>query len=510
MSNIYSRYPWIVILIIIFMSLVSTSVIYYSFYLGHKMTAKYSVLVDATMEAKVEITNAHLWLEEIIGGDESVTSLQIKKSFNQAQWYLNAMLYGNENSEGLFLPISPDNTQMTLDITRALSLVDTLQIEADRRLKNMILHKIGSDADIKYDQLHLKTYLHIDSIETRLQNIIQEELERYILIRNILFITIILINIFVLLSYKTILKFEKEWLLKYFKVEDEKDKLQTLYKELQEAQGLVNNYIPISQTDLAGNITYVNEAMCKLTKYSKNELIGKNHRILRYPKEEVSQYKEMWETISNGKVWKGEIKNLTKYANVYWTKIHIHPILNKTNEIIGYKALREDITNKKELEYLSSHDKLTSILNREKFDTLLEYELEQYSRYENTFSLAIFDLDFFKKVNDTYGHQIGDQILIQSVKVIQKTIRESDVLARWGGEEFVLLLPHTHQHEAKTVCEKIRKSIEETEFTDIGHITVSCGVSTVINEDSASSFFKRIDDALYKAKNNGRNKVEIL
>lgn len=279
---------------------------------------------------------------------------------------------------------------------------------------------------------------------------------------------------------------------------------------IKDRQVLVDTYIPISRTDIFGNIIYVNDAMCALTEYSREELIGKNHRILRCPLEASHKYQTMWEHITSGKIWDGEVKNRTKNGKTFWINAHIHPIFDEYNKIIGYQALRENITYKKELEFLSSHDPLTGIYNRSKFDELLNYEIEQFYRYNKVFSIAICDFDNFKIVNDTYGHQTGDDVLIQSSKIIEKVIRESDVLARWGGEEFTLLLPHTNKDKAELVLEKIRKSIQNNKLQSVGHITISCGLSEVRKGDTVSSLMKRIDDALYHAKENGRNKITIF
>jgi diguanylate cyclase (GGDEF)-like protein len=114
-------------------------------------------------------------------------------------------------------------------------------------------------------------------------------------------------------------------------------------------------------------------------------------------------------------------------------------------------------------------------------------------------------VDCFKKVNDTYGHLIGDQVLVKITESIKQSIRLSDVLARWGGEEFVILLPHTTQEDAGIVAEKIRRGIETTLFESVGKMTISCGVSQVQIGDDRSTFFQRVDSALYQAKKRGRN-----
>ena len=281
--------------------------------------------------------------------------------------------------------------------------------------------------------------------------------------------------------------------------------LQQTINELTAIQKLMNKYVPLSRTDLNGNITYINDAMCNISGYSTDELLGKNHRVLRHPAEPKETFEELWRCIAQGENWEGELRSRRKDGSTFWVKVHIHPLHDQNNDIIGYQSLREDITYRKELEFIAANDKLTGIYNRRKFDELLHLELDRTKRYNETFSLILCDVDCFKKVNDTYGHLIGDQVLVKITESIKQSIRLSDVLARWGGEEFVILLPHTTQEDAGIVAEKIRRGIETTLFESVGKMTISCGVSQVQIGDDRSTFFQRVDSALYQAKKRGRN-----
>ncbi len=509
MNNIYNKYSWVIIVLILFMSIISISVIHYSFGLGQQMAVKHSILIDVTMKAKYEITYSHLWTEELLAEDPGVTSSQVNEHFQKAEYYLKEIIKDMNAMQKELLPTHEESIIVTTQTYKVLELLKKLQYTATLRVKNKQNPKITAPSDIYYDALFQKIILQIGTIETSLENITTQDLHYFYWTKNILIMIILGINILILISYRTILKLQKEWLLKHFKVESEKNEIDVLYKEIKKAQNLIDQYIPISRTDISGNITHINQAMCNLTGYTKEELLGKNHRILRFPTEKVEKYKAMWESITSGRVWEGEVKNLAKCGEEYWVNAHIHPIYDDHNNIVAYQALREDITHKKELEYLSSHDKLTNIYNRSKFDELLEYEIGQFSRYKKVFSLAIFDLDYFKNINDTYGHQIGDEVLQESVLLIKSMIRDSDVLARWGGEEFTLLLSNTNKDEALIVVNKIVHSIQEHPFKSIDGLTISCGLSEITKEDSIISLIKRIDDALYTAKKNGRNQVTL-
>lgn len=163
-----------------------------------------------------------------------------------------------------------------------------------------------------------------------------------------------------------------------------------------------------------------------------------------------------------------------------------------------------------ELSHLASIDPLTLISNRRKFDDMLDYELNRDSRYQNGLSLIFCDLDYFKLINDVHGHKVGDETLKAFTRLVSSHIRKTDTFARWGGEEFVLLLPETSIASTIKMAEKLRKETELYDFPHVGRITASFGVTQFITGDTETSFINRADEALYKSKQNGRNRVEVL
>jgi diguanylate cyclase (GGDEF)-like protein len=164
----------------------------------------------------------------------------------------------------------------------------------------------------------------------------------------------------------------------------------------------------------------------------------------------------------------------------------------------------------RELVHLATIDPLTLIPNRRKFDDVLKYELNRDARYKNELSLIFCDLDYFKLINDGHGHKIGDDVLKEFTDLVSGNIRKTDVFARWGGEEFVLLLPETDIETALHTAEKLRVATENHAFSYIGKMTASFGVTQFIDTDDETTFIKRADDALYTAKKNGRNRVEAM
>ncbi len=158
---------------------------------------------------------------------------------------------------------------------------------------------------------------------------------------------------------------------------------------------------------------------------------------------------------------------------------------------------------------LSVTDNLTQIYNRLKLNHELDIEIKRSKRTKSKLSLVMFDIDHFKNINDTFGHDIGDITLIDLVKLVSENIRETDIFARWGGEEFMLLLIDTDLEHAQNMSEKIRAKIEQYKFKKIKTMTCSFGITQFYNKDTKESFIKRVDEVLYDAKHNGRNRIEI-
>jgi diguanylate cyclase len=159
---------------------------------------------------------------------------------------------------------------------------------------------------------------------------------------------------------------------------------------------------------------------------------------------------------------------------------------------------------------LATTDEKTGLYNNKFFENLLEIESAQAKRGQQKLSLIILDIDFFKKINDTYGHIKADELLLQLAKVLKKTTRKSDIPARFGGEEFVVLLPSTNISKAKKFSIRLKKAISSDRILKKHSLTVSGGITEFKKTDTKNSFKKRADRALYKAKTSGRNRFEII
>ena len=159
------------------------------------------------------------------------------------------------------------------------------------------------------------------------------------------------------------------------------------------------------------------------------------------------------------------------------------------------------------LKQVADLDYLTQVNNRRGFVPKMERELERAKRYQHAVSVILFDIDNFKRVNDLYGHAVGDKLLIEIVKLILPIIHSSDLIARWGGEEFIILTPESKLQATVDLAEKLRKEIERNIFAGAGQVSASFGVTEYRYHESWDSFVDRVDSQLYQAKNTGRNKV---
>lgn len=161
------------------------------------------------------------------------------------------------------------------------------------------------------------------------------------------------------------------------------------------------------------------------------------------------------------------------------------------------------------LESITLYDLLTDVYSRRYFFELLKGEISKAQRKEYMFSVIMFDVDHFKKVNDTYRHDKGDYVLKTIADIVKSSIRKADALSRIGGEEFTILLPDTNIDKATALAERVRRSVEDYKFDVVGRATISLGVTEFKADDSSDTLFKRVDEAMYLAKNSGRNCVKV-
>ncbi|MEC9318687.1 MAG: GGDEF domain-containing protein, partial [Pseudomonadota bacterium] len=161
------------------------------------------------------------------------------------------------------------------------------------------------------------------------------------------------------------------------------------------------------------------------------------------------------------------------------------------------------------LEHLVHTDALTQVWNRYHMEQTLEEEVKRCERHGRNLSVILLDIDHFKRVNDDYGHDVGDNVLKLISEALDKWLRSSDVFGRWGGEEFLIIAPETDLESAGLLAERLRRRLANLQFDKVGQVTASFGVAELSRSESRNSLVKRADNALYQVKESGRNSVEV-
>ncbi len=191
----------------------------------------------------------------------------------------------------------------------------------------------------------------------------------------------------------------------------------------------------------------------------------------------------------------------------YYFNIKVSKILYSSEYLIIFHNITKIVGEQNRVIRLAEHDALTGIYNRVKLNTIFPDLIYSANSYDKFFSIILFDIDHFKKINDTYGHTIGDSVLNELTYMVKNLLRESDMFVRWGGEEFIIILPITTISDASKLASRLRKNIEEHPFLHVGEITCSFGVASFNAGDTQMILIERADEALYQAKNGGRNQV---
>ncbi len=313
---------------------------------------------------------------------------------------------------------------------------------------------------------------------------------------------------------------------------EEKERLRLALDELRYQKFALDQHAIVATTDSDGTITYVNQGLCDISGYSQDELIGQNHRLLNSCTHPAEFFQGMYQTLSAGQVWRGEICNRAKNGSLYWLMTTIVPYLDSDGKPTQYIAMRTDITERKlaeaQIYSLAFYDPLTGLPNRRLLNDRLGQTLAASKRSQRYSALMFIDLDNFKPLNDLHGHAVGDLLLVEVAHRISTCIREADTVARFGGDEFVVILGELNEDKAGSaaqagiVAEKIRNALADAysltlqrdgdaaAFTVEHHCTSSIGVALFINQETTSEeALKHADLAMYQAKAHGRNTVRF-
>jgi diguanylate cyclase (GGDEF)-like protein/PAS domain S-box-containing protein len=270
-------------------------------------------------------------------------------------------------------------------------------------------------------------------------------------------------------------------------------------------------------TDKDNNIISVNRAFSVITGYEEQDVLGENPKFLASGRHDKDFYRALWETLVKENFWQGELWNRHKDGTVYPEWLTISAVRDESNDITHYIAIFTDITQHKEkeqqIEHLAHYDSLTNLPNRRLLKSRVDYELIAAQRNKKTFALLFIDLDHFKNINDSLGHSIGDQVLVEVGRRLLACVRKEDTVARLGGDEFNMLLTNSNVNGAAIVAYKIIVSLAEPIHCENYqlYITPSIGVSLYPdNGGSYETLFKNADIALYQAKASGRNQYQFF
>jgi len=321
------------------------------------------------------------------------------------------------------------------------------------------------------------------------------------------------------------------------------DHLSELFADLSNQRNALDEHAIVSMADIHGDIIYTNDKFCEISGYSREELIGQNHRMVKSDEHSEEFYRDLWKTISSGKTWRGEIKNLTKSRRDYWVEATIVPFKNAAGKVTKYIAIRTDITEikqqesqllesntviidalkrekdatfdaeeaKERFERLASTDKLTGLPNRMVYLDRLEQALTQTKRTQQTFAVLFFDFDRFKLVNDSLGHDAGDALLCDIARIFRAELRGTDTVARFGGDEFVVLLTNLSKgSDALAIAEKLLAAFAEPHQIEDHLVVSTASIGLVTNDrgyETAGEMIRDADAAMYQAKENGRGRV---
>ncbi|MCW8932911.1 MAG: EAL domain-containing protein [Gammaproteobacteria bacterium] len=279
------------------------------------------------------------------------------------------------------------------------------------------------------------------------------------------------------------------------------------------SQAIEQSPVSVIITDTDANIEYVNSNFEQTTGYTLEEVMGKNPCFLQSGKNSLTDNQNIWKTLNDGDVWQGEFLNQKKNGETFWEHAYIAPVISKSGKLTHYLAVKEDITFRKQQQeqilYQANYDKLTGLPNRFLALDRLSQLINEARRHHKLLALLFLDLDDFKKVNDTLGHETGDLLLNKAASRLSSVIRSGDTVARWGGDEFIIILGELEtKDDVHSVLESILKQfrkafkINDREFMT----TTSIGVTFYPEDGDGPQLLLRLaDSAMYHAKTHGAN-----
>lgn len=276
-------------------------------------------------------------------------------------------------------------------------------------------------------------------------------------------------------------------------------------------QALHASQDPILITDRHTRVVFANEAFRRLTGYAADEIVGQSARMLYPSHGERMFYRNLRTSLRDGKAFRATFTYRRKDGSPFYVEQSIAPVLDGSGRTSHYISTGKDVSERVERERrlleIASRDALSGLYNRLAGDRLLEDRVAEAQAAGRPFCVILADLDHFKRINDTRGHQAGDVALTAVGQILQAGIRGGDVAIRWGGEEFLVLVGDCGLAQAMELAERLRAGVARAEMAEVGPITASMGVAQLAQGETSAALLQRADDAMYRAKSSGRNCV---
>ena len=270
---------------------------------------------------------------------------------------------------------------------------------------------------------------------------------------------------------------------------------------------------PILITDRAARIVFVNQAFERLTGYDAAEALGQTPAILRSGEHDRGFYEGLWSALERGEGFRATFTNRRKNGELFHVEQSIAAVRDDQQRITHYVSIATDISEyvqrQRRLHELAHRDKLTGLLNRRAGEAELQLRYAEACVDGTVFALIIGDIDHFKQINDRHGHPVGDRVLVRTARLLSERFRRDDAVIRWGGEEFMVILPNTRIAVARQLADRIREGMRTLGDDDAGAVSMSLGVGQWQQDESIAGLIHRVDKALYSAKALGRNRVVV-
>ena len=496
-------------------TLLTMAIVYYSFYTGRNIVERYTPLVNAAMEVKLEATTAHLWFEEAISGDRTIDIDKIWAHLDQSEWYARAMLEGGINQNGTFLALNTPNLRLKIEET--IKGIHHFRQIGKQRWASPSTSGIGSDIDQQFDLAFLKLSLSSDSVETALHKAIKEDLEAFKFTQWLLFILLFILGVIIagVLLRNNIRRLKNI------------DSLKLSQETVRQFQNQLLNIINGAKLGYwdwyykTGD-QYVNDEWLSILGLSRQDITNNisDWEKLIHPNDKELMIKTVQNHIQSKKNYVAEFR--MKHADGRWVWIQgsgsVVEYDEQTNEPIRICGTHQDITNRKkseeQLKLIAHYDILTNLPNRALLADRLSHAMLQCRRHEQSLAVVFLDLDGFKAVNDAHGHNVGDKLLIALSARMKEALREGDSLSRIGGDEFVAVLTDLASiDDCKLILERLLLAASNhiTVSNAVLNVSASIGVTIYPQDDvDADQLIRHADQAMYVAKESGKNRYHLF